>query len=375
MSMQIVTASPSAELFQKKQAAGWVQLQESSYDQWLAEQGLPVVAGAYLPDLATVEVVPWPRIGGSAAFVHLAGADESMTDGYVAEIAPGSQLKPEKHLFEEIVYVVSGRGSTSLWYDEGEKHTFEWGPGSIFSLPINVWHQHFNASGQQPARYFAVTNAPLVMNLFHNQGFVFDDSYRFLDRYDPKSTSFRDPGKQIYTRVWETNFVADVSSFELEAWNERGAGGRNMKFELSNSTLTAHVSQFPIGTYKKGHRHGPGAYVIILKGQGYSLLWKDDGPVYKVDWRPGAMVVPPDRWFHQHFNTGPAPARYLAIRWGSRKFALFQNFGTDADVKKGGDQIEYEDEDPQIRQLFADECRKNGAESKMDQYFAALATA
>ena len=46
--------------------------------------------------------------------------------------------------------------------------------------------------------------------------------------------------------------------------------------------------------------------------------------------------------FHQHFNPGKAPARYLALKpWGF-KFKVEDLKDTGEDVKKGGAQIEYE---------------------------------
>jgi hypothetical protein len=42
---------------------------------------------------------------------------------------------------------------------------------------------------------------------------------------------------------------------------------------------------------------------------------------------------------------------------------------TDIDVKLGGNQIEYEDEAPIVRQMFEEACAKAGAKSVMDRYY------
>jgi hypothetical protein len=83
--------------------------------------------------------------------------------------------------------------------------------------------------------------------------------------------------------------------------------------------------------------------------------------------------VPPERWFHQHFNVGAEPARYLALKpFSSRKFpGLRKQWGTSESVKTGGDQIEYEDEDPRIRQMFEDELAQRGVQSQMDGVYKA----
>jgi oxalate decarboxylase/phosphoglucose isomerase-like protein (cupin superfamily) len=141
-------------------------------------------------------------------------------------------------------------------------------------------------------------------------------------------------------------------------------------FELANNTMAAHISEFPVGTYKKAHRHGPGAHVIILDGGGYSLLWPEGSDIKEVPWRQGSMVVPPENWFHQHFNSGAHPARYLALRWGSQRYDTggaftSDSFKADVSVKEGGLQIEYEDEDRKIHQIFEDHLHKAGAACKM----------
>jgi hypothetical protein len=88
----------------------------------------------------------------------------------------------------------------------------------------------------------------------------------------------------------------------------------------------------------------------------------------RVDWKPGCVVVPPNQWFHQHFNSGAEPARYLALRWNSWRYrfvALTDEKPIEVDVKQGGGQIEYEDEDPKIHQIFESALAKVGAPCHM----------
>lgn len=342
----------------------------TTHEKWMRSQGIPIYREFSIPSLKELEVGSWERLEARGAYVVLEGAEDS-NDAYVLEIPPGGSVAPEKHIYEEVVYVLSGRGATTVWQNGGPKVTFEWHEGSFFAVPLNAWHRFFNSQNNEPARFYVVSSAPLVMNLYHNLDFVFNVDFLFKDRFEPKENYFSSEGLELPGRVWETNFIEDIRTLPLIEWAERGAGGANRRFQLAEGTMVAHLSQFPMGTYKKGHRHGSGAHVIIVRGNGYSLLWKDgqqDNPI-RVDWKEGSVLVPPDMWWHQHFNTSGEPAMYLAVRWGSIKYPLFKAWilsgKTDTSAKMGGNQIEYEDEDPSIRQLFEQELRKKGVECRM----------
>src|SRR5258706_15021291 len=86
-------------------------------------------------------------------------------------------------MFEELVYVVSGRGATTIWNEGGQKRTFEWQEGSPFSPPLNTSYQHFKRSGTQPPRYLAVTTPPIMINLIHNIDFLFNSTDGFKERF------------------------------------------------------------------------------------------------------------------------------------------------------------------------------------------------
>src|SRR5581483_3229122 len=296
---------------------------KTAYQQWVESQGVPVIRDFYIADLRKVELAPWPWKGGRGAIMNLIGTGD-INDSYLVEIPPSGSLKPQRLLFEETYFVVAGSGSTSVWNDEKKKVTFEWQAGSLFSPPINTWRQHFNGSGSQPARLFAVTSAPPLFNLFRDTNFIVNNSHAFANRFDGEADAFSGEGETFQRRgrhIWDTNFVADIRNLELYALERRGAGGKNIQIALAENCMGVHISEFPVGTYKKAHRHGPGAHVVIIGGQGYSLMWPEGEPIKRFDWKDGSVVVPPDRWFHQHFNTGSTPARYLALRAGGGKYA------------------------------------------------------
>ena len=257
--------------------------------------------------------------------------------------------------------MLDGRGATTIWQKDGPKQTVEWQRGSLFSPPLNTYYQHFNLDGEKPARLYAATTAPATLNLLRDSTFVFDAPYVFSNRYNAEDGYFSNPGEQT-AHGWKTNFVPDLRAFELtprsaDVNSGRGAGGSGMGFLMSDNACSVHISEFPPGTYKKAHRHGAGAHVIILGGEGYSMLHfegKEDERI-KADWKDGSIFSPQHWEYHQHFNTGPTPARYLACTFG-RAVVVSQNAHADTN------QIEYPDEDPAVYQLYEAECLKRGAE-------------
>ena len=345
-----------------------------AYEAWLKKERIKVYEEFYFPSLAKIELGPWERKGGSGAVIHIANR-HMPNDCHVVEIKPKGKSEPEHHMYELTIYVVSGRGGTTIWNDEKHKQTFEWQAGSLFCIPLNAWYQNFNGSGDEPVRYLAVTNAPPMMRLFGDNDFIFNCDSRFTKRYSGEDNYFNDEGKLFNRRIWESNFIANAPDMKLYGWKERGAGGVNAMLEMADNNMKNHISEFPIGTYKKAHRHGPGPHLVLLSGTaGYSLVWnkEDRSDMIKCDWQLGSMVIiPSDNCFHQHFNSGSTRARYLALRSGDMGLNTPQGGGgenADRSLKEGGWQIEYGDEDREIHEIFEKELVDNGATCKMKAF-------
>ena len=93
-------------------------------------------------------------------------------------------------------------------------------------------------------------------------------------------------------------------------------------------------------------------------------MWNEgDTEFERHEWRHGFVFAPPEGMLHQHFNTGPEPARYLAISMGSHRYPVLTHKvklkqAPDASVQEGGAQINYEDQDPRIHAIWLRELAK-----------------
>ncbi len=345
------------------------------YLEWVAGEGVPV-ADDFGVDLIGAATAPWARFGVDGAIVHLKGRGDFVSI-FILDIPGGGETSPQGHLFEEVIYVLSGHGSTNVELPGGTKHSFEWGPKSLFALPLNASYQHFNGSGSEPARLASTNNLCVVMKLFRSAEFIFGTPFAFAERALPEAY-FSGEGDIIPAPrgrfMWESNFIPDMGTVELLDNPKRGKGSATLAFILGGGMMHAHSSLMPVGTYKKAHRHGPDYHVMIIDGEGYSLFWYEgDEDFAKIDWREGWAFAPPDQMLHQHFNTCGRPVRYMATAIGNSRFPfternLKSKLGIDVSVKDGGGQIEFEDQDPRIHPMYLKALAAGGVQCRMPEF-------
>ena len=119
------------------------------------------------------EDMPW-ELSRQGLLKHLLneGMNTRMetVDAYMLVIAPGSRSGRHRHLAEECLYVLEGRGydlhqdcdveitDTYHWKPQDEVKRYEWEAGDVIYIPPNTIHQHFNADAERPVRLISATN-------------------------------------------------------------------------------------------------------------------------------------------------------------------------------------------------------------------------
>src|SRR5882724_7129912 len=114
-------------------------------------------------------------------------------DAYMQVIPPGSRSGKHRHLAEECLYVVEGRGydlhqdcdveitDTYRWLPQADIKRYEWEAGDVIYIPPCTIHQHFNADPARPTRLISCTN-----RIYKNSGLNDLEQIEDAPEYDPK---------------------------------------------------------------------------------------------------------------------------------------------------------------------------------------------
>lgn len=91
-------------------------------------------------------------------------------DAYIQVIAPGTRSGKHRHMADEVLYILEGKGedlhwdvdfalgATYEWKVASEPSRWEWEEGDLVYIPPNTVHQHVNRDPQRSARFIAAQN-------------------------------------------------------------------------------------------------------------------------------------------------------------------------------------------------------------------------
>ena len=148
--------------------------------------------------VVTPEDMPW-EMSRQGLLKHLINEEMNTrmetVDAYMQIIPPGSRSGKHRHLAEECLYVLEGRGydlhqdcdveitDVYFWKPQDEVQRFEWEAGDVIYVPPNTIHQHFNADPDRPVRLISITN-----RIFKQTGLNDLEQIEDAPEYDPKVT-------------------------------------------------------------------------------------------------------------------------------------------------------------------------------------------
>ncbi|MDB5772083.1 MAG: Cupin protein [Burkholderia sp.] len=146
---------------------------QSLYQELLDDATAAPARNAKRKKVVHPEEMPW-ELSPQGLLKHL--LNEKMNtrmesvDAYMQIIPPGSRSGKHRHLAEECVYVLEGRGydlhqdcdveitDTYHWKPQDEVKRYEWEAGDVIYIPPNTIHQHFNADPDRPVRLISAIN-------------------------------------------------------------------------------------------------------------------------------------------------------------------------------------------------------------------------
>jgi quercetin dioxygenase-like cupin family protein len=158
--------------------------------------------------------MPW-EMSRQGLLKHLLNAQMNTrmetVDAYMQIIPGGSRSGKHRHLAEECLYVVEGRGydlhqdcdveitDTYNWKPQAEVKRFEWEAGDVIYIPPCTIHQHFNADPKHPARLISCIN-----RIYKNSGLNDLEQIADAPEYDPSVVLDADVVRDYIERAAKT---------------------------------------------------------------------------------------------------------------------------------------------------------------------------
>lgn len=288
--------------------------------QWLLPQGL---VARNLPQHL---LFPRPKKNATGrsfavAFDELAG--NTMLGMHMSRMEPGAHNRGHRHVDEAIIMVVAGHGWSELRQSDDEKlQRIEWQAGDLFAVPANAWHQHFNGSDTEPTRQLAFKNTSLLRTLFGSRAFVYDNGFRFDDRYDDEPdywTSRRTDDDGVVV----TNAIHGIGAQVLPAAPELGTNTYAQRYCVGgHRTLEIDLIEVRAGGSVMRHRSLAEEAFYVVAGEGRTSISGDDGREVTIDWRAGDLFSPPFNCDREHVAAGGEPVRLLRVRNSAFERAL-----------------------------------------------------
>ena len=123
----------------------------------------PATEAVIVKDLRTTDLVPREFRNTKARFYRLNGAIRLQP--HLSELPAGGFSVKHRHTTEAVLYIVRGTGHTIMHFDGQPEERVDWQEGDLLGIPFWAWHQHFNDSATDVARYLAVQDTFTVKQL------------------------------------------------------------------------------------------------------------------------------------------------------------------------------------------------------------------
>ena len=160
-------------LYEESKKACIRKAQSNYYEKKLKESKRRIGENKKKRKVIKPESMPWEK-SKQGIMKHLLNermdAQIESIDAYIQFLPPGSRSGKHRHMSEEYIFVLEGKGYDLHWdvdFELGEKYywkvdekpsRWEWEQADSIYIPPNTVHQHFNSDSEKPARFISATS-------------------------------------------------------------------------------------------------------------------------------------------------------------------------------------------------------------------------